>query len=135
MVCGETFLINFKFYAKTLTKLHNLTVLVHMQVCLLRLYLKVLTVTHRVHSVLGLFSSRPNWDHPPPHLKASVSPPFGSGGRHTRLRKRGWGVPIQTRGQTLWYSIGKYVLCAVIILFAPDFIPEVQTSASAPYLL
>jgi hypothetical protein len=23
---------------------------------------------------------------------------------HTRLRKRGWGVPIRTRGQALWYS-------------------------------
>jgi hypothetical protein len=28
MVYGETFLRNFKFYAKTLTKLHDLTVLV-----------------------------------------------------------------------------------------------------------
>jgi hypothetical protein len=30
--------------------------------------------------VLGFFSSRPNWDPPPPHPQASVSSPFGSGG-------------------------------------------------------
>ncbi len=31
-------------------------------------------------------------------------------GKHNRLRERGWGVPILTRGQTLWYS--RYILCA-----------------------
>ncbi len=35
----------------------------------------------------------------------SPSPPFGLGGRHIRLRERGWGVPIPTRGHTLWCSI------------------------------
>jgi hypothetical protein len=49
------------------------------------------------------FSSRPNWDPPPPHPEASVSPLRFRGG-HTRLRESGWGVPIRTRGQTLWYS-------------------------------
>ncbi len=28
--------------------------------------------------------------------------PFGSWGWHTRLRERRWGVPVRTRGQTLW---------------------------------
>ncbi len=33
-------------------------------------------------------------------------------GGHTRLREKGWGVPIRTRGQTLWYSrFFVYVLC------------------------
>jgi hypothetical protein len=43
---------------------------------------------------------------PPPHKQASVYPPplLVPGGGHTRLRERGWGVPIRTRGQTLWYS-------------------------------
>ncbi len=27
------------------------------------------------------------------------------------MRERGRGVPIRTRGQTLWYSVGIYVLC------------------------
>jgi hypothetical protein len=41
----------------------------------------------------------------PPHQQASVPPPLGSrGGGHTRLRERGWGEPIRTKGQTLWYS-------------------------------
>jgi hypothetical protein len=33
------------------------------------------------------------------------------GGVYTRLRERGWGDPIPTRGQTLLYSIGKCILC------------------------
>ncbi len=35
-----------------------------------------------------------------------VSLPLGSwGGRHTRLRGRGRGDPIPTKGETLWYSL------------------------------
>ncbi len=40
----------------------------------------------------------------PPHTQTSVQPPFGPGGKHTHLRKRGLGVPVPTTGQTLWYS-------------------------------
>ena len=40
---------------------------------------------------------------------------FGGGGIHIThsLGERGWGVPIQTRGQTLWYSryLPIYALC------------------------
>ncbi len=36
------------------------------------------------------------------HPQASVAPPFGSKGGHTRLRERGNWVPIQT----LWYTLG-----------------------------
>jgi hypothetical protein len=48
-------------------------------------------------SVLGFFSSSPNWD--PPQLQESVSPPplvGGGGGRHTPLRVRGslYGVDV-----------------------------------------
>jgi hypothetical protein len=32
-------------------------------------------------------------------------------GVYTRLRERGCGVPIRTRGQILWYSRCTYVLC------------------------
>jgi hypothetical protein len=40
-----------------------------------------------------------------PRPQASVTPPLGSKeGSHTRLRG-GWGDPIQTTGQTLWYSV------------------------------
>ncbi len=46
----------------------------------------------------GFLSSRQNWVTPP-------SPLGSNGGRHTRLRVRGWGDPIPTKGQTLWYSM------------------------------
>jgi hypothetical protein len=42
-----------------------------------------------------------------PQSRQSSSPPpwfRGGGGGHIRLRERGWGVPIRTRGQTLCYS-------------------------------
>jgi hypothetical protein len=49
-------------------------------------------------SVLGFFSSRPNWDPPPPQPQESVSPPplVRGGGGHTRLRVRGslYGVDV-----------------------------------------
>jgi hypothetical protein len=38
----------------------------------------------------------------PPHPQASVAPPFGTKGGHTRLRGRGWADPIPTKGETLW---------------------------------
>ncbi len=47
-----------------------------------------------VDRVLGFFSSRPNWDTTTPSPAGVVF----------SLRERGWGVPISTRGQTLWYS-------------------------------
>jgi hypothetical protein len=56
------------------------------------------------HRVLGFFSSRPNWDIPPPHPQESLYPPFGSGGGTHSVAGEGRGVPIRTRGQTLLYS-------------------------------
>ncbi len=35
-------------------------------------------------------------------------PPLGPRGSHTRLREKGWGDPIPTKGQALWYY---YVYC------------------------
>jgi hypothetical protein len=53
---------------------------------------------------------------PPPHPQSSVPPPLWfRGWVHTRLRDRGWGVPIPTRGQTLWYTLGIHVLCAIYV--------------------
>jgi hypothetical protein len=53
----------------------------------------------RVDRVLGLLSSRPNWDPPtqsPVGESVPTPPPFGLGEGHTRLRERGWGggIPI-----------------------------------------
>ncbi len=63
------------------------------------------------HIVLGFSSSRPSWD--PSPADDCVPPLFGSRRVHTRLRERGEGVPIRTRGQTLWYGpLGLYLLCA-----------------------
>ncbi len=38
-----------------------------------------------------------------PHPQASAAPPFGSKGGHTRLRRKGWGNPIPTKGLTPRY--------------------------------
>jgi hypothetical protein len=53
----------------------------------------------------GILYSRPNWvpPPPPPPRECSSSPFRVQGGRHSRLRWRGWGDPIPTKGQTLWY--------------------------------
>jgi hypothetical protein len=43
---------------------------------------------------------------PTPSLPGSVAlllPPLGLSERHTCLRGRGWGDPIPTKGQTLWF--------------------------------
>jgi hypothetical protein len=65
---------------------------------------------HRVYRVHArLFSSRPNRDPPPPHPQTSVhAPPKVPGGGTYSLLPRGrggGGVPIRTRGQTLWCTV------------------------------
>ncbi len=74
--------------------------------------LLVYNLLPQIRQSTRLFSCRPNRDPPTPSLQASVSTPplVPGGGEHTRWEKRGRGVPIQTRGQTLWYY---YVLCAI----------------------
>ncbi len=47
---------------------------------------------NRVYRMPGFLSSRPNWVLPHPLTHKWVLPPFGSKGRHTRLRGRGWGT-------------------------------------------
>jgi hypothetical protein len=68
-----------------------------------------------VDRVLGFFSSRPNRDSPTPSPAGEcVLPSFGSGGGYTLTAGEGvGGVPIPTRGQTLWYSryLPIYALC------------------------
>jgi hypothetical protein len=69
--------------------------------------------------VLGFLPSRRNWDPPLPHPQASVPPPFGSGGRDTLACGRGGGgLPIRTRGQTLWYFRYLCTLCWRRLLLA-----------------
>ncbi len=72
--------------------------------CMLRMQPEI----HRqsVDRVLGFLSSRPNRDSPTPSPAGEcVLPSFGSGGGiHTHCGRGGWGVPIPTREQTLWYS-------------------------------
>jgi hypothetical protein len=71
-------------------------------------------LTHKVDWVPSFFFSRPKWDHPTPltRRRVCVSPSFGSGG-YTLAggREDGGGVPIPTRGQTLWYSRYKCIFC------------------------
>jgi hypothetical protein len=44
-------------------------------------------------------------------------PPLVQGGGHSRLRERGWGIPIPTRGHTLWYSKYEYIRTFLPVLF------------------
>jgi hypothetical protein len=81
-------------------------------------YICKTSVIHRVDRVLGFFSSRPIWD-PPPLLSAGECvPPLlvpGCGYIQYSHARKGWGVQIRTRVQTLWYSSYiVYVLCGVI---------------------
>ncbi len=92
-------------------------------------------LTHRVGRLLSLFSSRRNWDSPNPSPTGEcVLPPLDpGGGAHTLVRegvgeshfrrgdihtlwyweeggtlvgeRGGGGVPIPTRGHTLWHSL------------------------------
>ncbi len=57
--------------------------------------------------ITGFLSSRPNWvtPTPSPARECCSSPLWFLGGRHTRLRGRGWGDPIPPKGQTLWHSL------------------------------
>jgi hypothetical protein len=49
---------------------------------------------------------RPNWVRPPPLSQASGSPPREpKEGGNTRLRVRGWGIPVQTTGEKAWHFI------------------------------
>ncbi len=73
---------------------------------------------HRVD--IDFFSNRPNLDSPTPSPVGECVPLLlvRGGGGHTRLRKRRWGIPIWTRGQTQWYF--RYlctVLCGQRLLF------------------
>ena len=50
---------------------------------------------------------RLNWDPPPPLPQARVSTPRNQRGGHTRLRVRGWGVPIWTSGKNTLRTAAK----------------------------
>jgi hypothetical protein len=70
-----------------------------------------LSFRHRVDRVLSFFSSRPNWDSSTP-LGECVPPLWSRGEGTLACRRGGGGVPIPTRGLTLWYSrCTVYVLC------------------------
>ncbi len=77
---------------------------------------------HRVDRVLSFFSSRPHWHYPHPLTRRRVCRPpplFDSGDR---------GVPIPTRGQTLWYSRYICTLC----VSGPDLVEKVVVQGVGP---
>ncbi len=83
--------------------LHN-ECLTHVGILQCRI-LKFKCTAHRVDRVLGFFSSRPKFGLPHPFTRRRVCPPFYSSGEGTHSLAGGsGGVPIPTRGQTLWYS-------------------------------
>ncbi len=70
-----------------------------------RLYAYFISHTHRQSAKLFLQSSELGLPHPS-LAGECVPPPFDSEREgHIRLGERGWGVPISTKGQTLWYSV------------------------------
>ncbi len=60
---------------------------------------KIYGILHRVYSVPGFLSSRPNWVPPPPtpHPQASVSPPGSKGETHS-IAGDGVGEPSSNKG-------------------------------------
>ncbi len=64
--------------------------------------------------MLSFFSNCRNWDSPTPHPQAGECAPLhfgsGGGGAHS-LGGDGLGIPIPTRGHTLWYSVFRSTLC------------------------
>jgi hypothetical protein len=95
------------FCAKKVTKLPDLTVP------------GTVLSQSRQSRVLGFLSSSPNWD---PLTRRRVCPPSLVHWGDTLACGRGCrGVPIRTRGQTLWYS--RYTLC---VLLSPIPVHEKQ---------
>ncbi len=78
---------------------------------------------HRVGRELSFFSNRRNWDspmHPSPAGECGPPTVWFRGGRHTRLRERGWGSP--NSGEGLCTCLYKYLVGNCI--FSPSkFVP------------
>jgi hypothetical protein len=77
----------------------------------------VATTEYRQSAKLFLQLSELGSPHPPSAGECTPTHRFRGGGGHTRLRERGGGVPIPTRG--LLYSAYKYFVVAILYL-RPD---------------
>ncbi len=71
---------------------------------------------HRVDRLLCFFSSHPIGT-PPPHPQASVSLPSVPGGDTLACRRRGGGVPVRTRRQTLCNRGASLWIRTVLLLY------------------
>jgi hypothetical protein len=80
----------------------------------------------------GFPSSRSNWGpYPLTRKENCFYPLWVQVDRHTRLRRRGWGDPIPTKGQTLWYYTRMYIITPLILRPTPPlsvYIYRVQRS-------
>ncbi len=73
----------------------------------------------------GFLSSRPNRVSQPPHRKRKLPPPLWvQGGDTLACEGRGWGDPIPTIGQTLWYSRYTIIPLRPKVPIPPTSIPE-----------
>ncbi len=72
-------------------------------------YLPKGIIVYTIHRVPEILSLHPNWVPPLPPPEANVSPPHsgprGQGGATFACGVGSWGGPIQTKGQTLSYSM------------------------------
>jgi hypothetical protein len=66
------------------------------------------SLTHRVDRVLGLFSSRPNWD--PPRLPESVFPPLVPGATRSLARERVRGLNLDEGTHTMVLLVFMYIV-------------------------
>jgi hypothetical protein len=64
--------------------------------------------------VLSFFSSRRNWDSPTPPSAGECVPSWFMGEGKLACGRGVGGVPIPTRGHTLWYSIYIITLCCKV---------------------
>ncbi len=66
----------------------------------LSIYVWFLLKFQKKYKVEASLSPRRNWDSPTPSVASECAPPPGTKeGVHTRLRVRGWGIPVPTAGE------------------------------------
>ncbi len=90
--------------------------------CQLSIFFSVLLIGDREDRVLGFFSSRLNWAPPTPSpagkcVTRAPPPSLSPGEGHTRLRERGWGVPIRTSEETDTVVFKVYMYLVIVPAF------------------
>jgi hypothetical protein len=87
--------------------------------------------TYLLFNIYSVQHSRPSWDPPTPSPAGECVPPLVPG--DTRSLGVGGGVPIRTRGKTLWYSrYGLYFVLSSYGISARNSVKSVKISNPPP---